>query len=112
MQKQEIKNIFQKYLICLSSVKMLNNVKTKSKNKNYLKNYYQNYIDYIYQILDTLNPDESSFLRKIYLQKISKENLGYSISGYYAKRKSSIKHFFDLFDKNFINVNNWSIPSK
>lgn len=103
MQKINIDLIFKRYLAYNLHLKKLRENNCRINHKKQLINKYQSYISYIDNILMVLDESDAKFLKDVYLHHYSKEQLGYSISGYYVKYKTALNHFLDLYDQELIN---------
>ena len=97
----EMKLIIKKYSIFQVKMKAMEYFRGKEEaNTSEQCKTYKNYISYIDLILDTMRPEESEIIKKIYIQKVSLNDLGYSQTCVYRHLTSAIQSFLELFDRN------------
>lgn len=102
MHKNTISLIFNKYLAYNLHLKNLKKTHVSFKNKKALMKKYESYIQYIDDILSALDQTDARFLKNVFVNKCSKDQMGYSISGYYFRYKTALNHFLDLYDQELI----------
>lgn len=98
LNKSQLLQIFDEYVRSSLIIKNVSKRNTDLKRKE-LVDHSIRYMKYIDDVLSAMKTDNANFLKKVFIEKIPKEKMDYSISGYYLRINQSIKEFFKFFDK-------------
>ncbi|EGZ30896.1 MG284/MPN403 family protein [Malacoplasma iowae] len=96
---QDFKSKIEKYNIAkfwIENVSKKTDKNDENVNEKYIE--WQKYVSLIDDILSQLDYEQRDIIEKIYIAKIGKENMNYSISTFYLKQKRAVQRFLEIYN--------------